>query len=84
VVLGERHLHHVLLSYKHYYNATRTHLSLNKDAPFPGGVEWAGNIVCRMTRSVWESSRRHGVGRPLCYLGKRELALRSDTEKYCR
>jgi hypothetical protein len=24
-----------------------THLSLNKDAPVPGGVEWAGNIVCR-------------------------------------
>jgi len=46
-VLGERHLRHVLLSYKHYYNATRTHLSLNKDSPFPRGVEWAGNIVCR-------------------------------------
>jgi transposase InsO family protein len=38
VVLGDRHLRHVLLSYKHYYNATRTHLSLNKDAPFPRGV----------------------------------------------
>jgi transposase InsO family protein len=47
VVFGERHLRHVLLSYKDYYNATRTHLSLNKDAPFPRGVEWAGNIVCR-------------------------------------
>jgi transposase InsO family protein len=47
VVLGERHLRHVLLSYKDYYNATRTHLSLNKDAPVPRGVEWVGNIVCR-------------------------------------
>src|SRR6201987_995591 len=45
VVLGERHLRHVLLSYKDYYNATRTHLSLNKDAPVPRSVEWAGNIV---------------------------------------
>src|SRR5262249_4853000 len=36
----ERHLRHVLLSYEHYYNATRTHLSLNKDAPVPRGVEW--------------------------------------------
>ncbi len=35
VVFGERHLRHVLLSYKDYYNATRTHLSLNKDAPLP-------------------------------------------------
>ena len=30
-----------------YYHATRTYLSLNKDAPVPRGVEWAGNIVCR-------------------------------------
>src|SRR5215471_8387013 len=45
VVFGDRHLRHLLLSYKDYYNATRTHLSLNKDAPVPRGVEWA--IVCR-------------------------------------
>ncbi|MDI4239485.1 integrase core domain-containing protein, partial [Bradyrhizobium sp. Arg237L] len=47
VIFGERHLRHVPLSYQDYYNATRTHLSLNKDAPVPRGVEWAGNIVCR-------------------------------------
>ncbi|WP_247380752.1 transposase, partial [Bradyrhizobium sp. 143] len=47
VVFGERHLRHVLLSYQDYYNDTRTHLSLNKDAPVPRGVEWAGNVVCR-------------------------------------
>jgi transposase InsO family protein len=47
VIFGERHLRHVLLLYKDYYNTTRTHLSLNKDAPVPRGVEWAGNIVCR-------------------------------------
>src|SRR6202008_1904272 len=47
VVFGERHLRHVLLSYKDYYNATRTHLSLNKDALVPRGVERVGNIVCR-------------------------------------
>jgi transposase InsO family protein len=47
VVFGERHLRHVLLSYKDYNNATRTHLSLNKDAPVHRGVEWAGNVVCR-------------------------------------
>jgi transposase InsO family protein len=33
VVFGERHLRHVLLSHMSYYNGTRTHLSLNKDAP---------------------------------------------------
>jgi hypothetical protein len=46
-LFGERHLRHVLLSYKDYYNAARTHLSLNKDAPVPRGAERAGNIVCR-------------------------------------
>jgi hypothetical protein len=29
------------------YNATRTHLSLNKDAPVPRGAERARNIACR-------------------------------------
>ena len=38
-------LRYVLLSCKDYHNATRTHLSLNKDAPVPRGVEWAG--ICR-------------------------------------
>jgi transposase InsO family protein len=47
IVVGERHLRHVLLSYQDYYNASRTHLSLNKDAPVPRGAERAGNIVCR-------------------------------------
>jgi transposase InsO family protein len=42
VVFGERHLRHVLLSYKDYYNATRTHLSLNKDASVPRGLSGPG------------------------------------------
>ena len=33
VVFGKRHLRRVLLSYMNYYNETRTHLSLDKDAP---------------------------------------------------
>jgi transposase InsO family protein len=46
VVFGERHLRHVLLSYMSYYNGTRTHLSLNKDAPMSRAVETAGRILC--------------------------------------
>jgi transposase InsO family protein len=46
VVFGEHHLRHVLLSYMDYYNGTRTHLSLSKDAPISRGVERAGNILC--------------------------------------
>jgi hypothetical protein len=46
VVFGERHLRHVLLSYI-YYNGTRTHLSLNKDAPISRAAEAAGRIRSR-------------------------------------
>jgi len=33
VILGERHLKYILSKYIQYYNGTRTHLSLAKDAP---------------------------------------------------
>ena len=33
IVLGERHLKRILSSYVNYYNGTRTHLALYKDAP---------------------------------------------------
>ena len=47
IVLGERHLRHVLLSYMKYYNGARTHLSLEKDAPVSRAVDRAGHILCR-------------------------------------
>src|SRR6266576_1778859 len=46
VIFGERHLRHVLLSYMGYYNGTRTHLSVNKDAPISRAAENAGRIIC--------------------------------------
>jgi transposase InsO family protein len=45
VIFGERHLRHVLLSYMQYYNGSRTHLSLTKDAPIPRAVHAVGCIV---------------------------------------
>ena len=45
VVLGERHLRYVLQSYMTYYNETRTHLSLNKDAPVPRPAQILGSIL---------------------------------------
>jgi transposase InsO family protein len=33
IVLGEAHLNRILKSYARYYNETRTHLALDKDAP---------------------------------------------------
>src|SRR5713101_6362348 len=39
IVLGERHLRRVLARYTAYYHETRTHLSLEKDAPSPRRVQ---------------------------------------------
>ncbi len=39
VVIGERHLLRILSKYVDYYNETRTHLSLAKDAPRPRTVQ---------------------------------------------
>jgi transposase InsO family protein len=47
IVLSEAHLRGILKSYARYYNATRTHLSLNKDAPISRAAENAGRIICR-------------------------------------
>jgi transposase InsO family protein len=45
VVFGERHLRNLLRSYQQYYNECRTHLSLDKDAPFSRVVTAKGRLV---------------------------------------
>jgi hypothetical protein len=47
VVLGERHLRHVLMSYMNYYNDARTHLSLDKDAPLSRAILTGGHVISR-------------------------------------
>lgn len=44
IILGERHLRHVLHSYAQYHNEVRTHLSLHKDAPINRAVQTVGRI----------------------------------------
>src|ERR1700728_808993 len=44
IVLGEIHLRRVLKSYARYYNETRTHLALDKDAPVSRLVQRVGVI----------------------------------------
>ena len=44
VVFGEWHLRHVLSCYMEYYNAARTHLSLDKDTPIQRAVQAVGRI----------------------------------------
>ena len=45
LVFGERHLRTVLKSYAGYHNRVRTHLSLDKDAPFHRAAHCTGQIV---------------------------------------
>jgi hypothetical protein len=45
LIFGERHLRGVLTLYSLYYNGTRTHLGLSKDAPLGRAVERSGTIV---------------------------------------
>jgi transposase InsO family protein len=45
IALGEQHLHQVLKSYANYYNTSRTHRALDKDAPVSRPVQRIGRIV---------------------------------------
>jgi transposase InsO family protein len=45
IILNENHLRRVLAAYAAYYNASRTHLALGKDAPEGREVERDGEIV---------------------------------------
>ena len=45
LILGEWHLRRVLALYSLYYNETRTHLGLSKDAPRRRAVQLSGAIV---------------------------------------
>ena len=45
VIFGEQHLRHLLNSYQEYYNESRTHLSLKKDAPIPRDAQSVGRVL---------------------------------------
>ena len=45
LIFGARHLRRVLAVYSCYYNETRTHLSLDKDAPLGRSIQWHGAII---------------------------------------
>jgi transposase InsO family protein len=44
IVLGEAHLRRILKFYARYYNKTRTHLALDKDAPVSRPVQRIGVV----------------------------------------
>jgi transposase InsO family protein len=45
LIFGEAHLRRILTLYASYYNESRTHLSLNKDAPMRRAVQRSGIII---------------------------------------
>ena len=45
IVLGQSHLRRIMSTYVRYYNAARTHLSLDKDAPIGRSIMLLGQIV---------------------------------------
>jgi transposase InsO family protein len=47
IVLGESHMRRIMSNYAEYDNATRTHLSLGKDAPIERVIERIGRIVAQ-------------------------------------
>jgi Integrase core domain len=47
IVFGEAHLRWILRKYAAYYNVSRIHRSLNKDAPFHRAIERVGAITSR-------------------------------------
>jgi transposase InsO family protein len=45
LIFGERHLRQILALYSSYYNETRTHLGLRKDAPLGRAIQRSGTII---------------------------------------
>jgi Integrase core domain len=45
LIFGARHLQRTLTTYSSYYNESRTHLSLDKDAPLHRAAQRCGTIV---------------------------------------
>ncbi len=48
LIFGERHLRRILALYSSYYNQTRTHLALRKDAPLRRAVQGSGTIIATL------------------------------------
>jgi hypothetical protein len=47
VAFNAEHLRRILVKYATYYNETRTHVSLGKDAPYTRLIERIGDVVAR-------------------------------------
>jgi hypothetical protein len=52
LIFGERHLRRILALYSSYYDQTRTHLALGKDAPLRRAVQGSGAIIATPILSI--------------------------------
>jgi transposase InsO family protein len=59
VVLGERHLRHLLANYATYYNGVRTHFALDKDTP----LHRPAQTVERIASVIWLGGLYRHYGR---------------------
>ena len=55
MVFGETHLCRIVSMHASYYNGTRTHLSVGKDAPISRAIVRFGPIICR-AHGWWTTS----------------------------
>ena len=65
LIFGKRHLRQVLTLYSLYYNETRTHLGLSKDAPLRRAVQRSGTIVTTPILSVATRGYEFREGQPM-------------------
>jgi transposase InsO family protein len=56
IVFNEAHLRRTVVSCVRHYHGTRTHLALEKDAPFGRAIQRVGRIISRAT-SRWPALR---------------------------
>ena len=61
VVIGEGHLREILSKYVDYYNGTRTHLSLSKDAPKPRTAESGQSVKVPRVGGLHHEYRRRAA-----------------------
>ena len=76
-IFGERHLLRILSLYSAYYNQTRTHLGLDKDAPLRRAVQPNGTIV---TTPIFLDCTIGPPGRPRVSPELRKLIRRMSKE----
>jgi transposase InsO family protein len=65
LIFGERHLRRALTLYSLYYNETRTHLGLGKDAPLRRAVERSGLSLLKIQFGAIEDRDKQRAASPI-------------------